>query len=505
MKKNALGYRLIFGYLGIFLVLIGLIVISPLIVLFFYPAEAGVAVNFYPVGLGSIVLGVSLSLILLKGRDKKRLGKYQDFMLISMIWVSAIIIGSLPFLFRGDMNFTNSVFEATSGFTTTGLSVFDFASNTNLYGYHVYTLYRSLLMFFGGVGLVLVLVSALSDRYGMRLYSSEGHTDRLLPNLAKSSRFILSIYLGIIVVGALAYTFSGMDFFDAINHSIAAVGTGGFSTNPNGILFVGGNTIAIEIISILLMIAGATNFMIHLFIIQGKFKKVIRDLEVRFILVLLMIFIPLFVIAIYYSNSLGGIGAVSFYDSLRLGSFYMVSSITTTGFNSFQPIAELGPAVILMSCCLMLVGGAAGSTAGGIKLSRVFIALKEMYYTLFDRVSSKRVLKPRIYYRYGEEKELDNEVFKESTSYFFLYILVLFVGALVITLFPAGVSFKDAIFESSSALATTGLSVGVTHASQHPGILWVLTILMLFGRLEIMTIYYSFLRLSRDILGKETI
>jgi trk system potassium uptake protein TrkH len=505
MKKIASGYRLIFGYLGIFLVLIGLIVISPLIILIFYPAESGVAVNFYSVGLASIGVGVLLSFILLKGRDKKRLGKYQDFLLISLIWIAAILIGSMPFLFRGDMNFTNSVFEATSGFTTTGLSVFDFTLDPDVYGYHIYTLYRSLLIFFGGVGLVLVLVSALSDRYGMRLYSSEGHNDRLLPNLAKSSRFILSIYSGIIFIGAVAYTISGMNFFDAINHSIAAVGTGGFSTNPNGILFVGGNATAIEIISIFLMMAGATNFMIHLFIIQGKFKKVFRDLEVRFILMMLFIFIPLFTLAIYYGNGLGGLGQISFYDSLRLGAFYMVSSITTTGFNSFQPIAILGPAIILMSSCLMLIGGAAGSSAGGIKLSRVFIVLKEMYYTLFDRVSSKRVIKPRFYFRYGEEKELDNDIFKESASYLLIYILALFVGALLITMFPASVSFQDAIFESSSALATTGLSVGVTHATQHPGVLWVLTVLMLFGRLEIMTVYYAFLRLGRDVLRKETI
>jgi trk system potassium uptake protein TrkH len=296
-----------------------------------------------------------------------------------------------------------------------------------------------------------------------------------------------------------------MNFFDAINHSIAAVGTGGFSTNPNGILFVGGNATAIEIISIFLMMAGATNFMIHLFIIQGKFKKVFRDLEVRFILMMLFIFIPLFTLAIYYGNGLGGLGQISFYDSLRLGAFYMVSSITTTGFNSFQPIAILGPAIILMSSCLMLIGGAAGSSAGGIKLSRVFIVLKEMYYTLFDRVSSKRVIKPRFYFRYGEEKELDNDIFKESASYLLIYILALFVGALLITMFPASVSFQDAIFESSSALATTGLSVGVTHATQHPGVLWVLTVLMLFGRLEIMTVYYAFLRLGRDVLRKETI
>lgn len=503
MKKVASGYRLIFGYLGIFLILIGIICLLPLLALPFYPAEAGIADNFYIVGLASILGGLLLSILLLRGREKERLGKHQDFVLLVLIWVAAIVIGAIPFLLRGDMNFTQSVFESTSGFTSTGLTVFNFDVDPEL-GFHVYTLYRSLLIFFGAVGLVLVLASALSDRYGMRLYSSEGHNDKLIPNLAKSSRLILSIYSGIILIGTVAYMVAGMSFFDAFNHSITAVGTGGFSTSPNGVLFVGGNAIAIEIISYVLMLAGATNFVIHLLIIQGKFKKVFRDMELRFMMTLLVMFIPLFIISVYFTHS-SSLGELSFFDSVRLGTFYMISSVTTTGFNSYQPIAFLGPSLVFMSSCLMMIGGALGSTAGGIKQLRVASVVKGIYYSLADRISSKRIIRPHFFWRYGEEKEFSNEHYTESILFFVVYLLVLFVGTIAITIIPSGVSFGDAFFEVASAVTGTGLSVGVTFAAQNPAILWILSIVMFVGRLEIIAVYYAFLRIGRDILRQETV
>ena len=503
MKKVASGYRLIFGYLGIFLILIGIICLLPLLALPFYPAEAGIADNFYIVGLASILGGLLLSILLLRGREKERLGKHQDFVLLVLIWVAAIVIGAIPFLLRGDMNFTQSVFESTSGFTSTGLTVFNFDVDPEL-GFHVYTLYRSLLIFFGAVGLVLVLASALSDRYGMRLYSSEGHNDKLIPNLAKSSRLILSIYSGIILIGTVAYMVAGMSFFDAFNHSITAVGTGGFSTSPNGVLFVGGNAIAIEIISYVLMLAGATNFVIHLLIIQGKFKKVFRDMELRFMMTLLVMFIPLFIISVYFTHS-SSLGELSFFDSIRLGTFYMISSVTTTGFNSYQPIAFLGPSLVFMSSCLMMIGGALGSTAGGIKQLRVASVVKGIYYSLADRISSKRIIRPHFFWRYGEEKEFSNEHYTESILFFVVYLLVLFVGTIAITIIPSGVSFGDAFFEVASAVTGTGLSVGVTFAAQNPAILWILSIVMFVGRLEIIAVYYAFLRIGRDILRQETV
>jgi trk system potassium uptake protein TrkH len=252
------------------------------------------------------------------------------------------------------------------------------------------------------------------------------------------------------------------------------------------------------------MLAGATNFVIHLLLIQGKFKKVFRDMEVRFLLILLVIFIPLFSLSAYFTHS-PELGNLSFFDSLRLGSFYMISSITTTGFNSFQPIVNLGPAMVFMSGVLMMFGGALGSTSGGIKQLRVASVIKGVYYSLVDRISSKRIIRPRYFSRYGEEKEFTLEHYSESVMFVILYVLILFLGTIAVTLVPAGIGFDDAFFEVSSALTNTGLSAGITHAGQNPAILWILSVVMFVGRLEIIAVYYSFLRLGRDIMRKETI
>ena len=125
------------------------------------------------------------------------------------------------------------------------------------------------MLFFGGVGLVLVMVSVLSDRHGMRLYSAEGHSDRLLPNLVKSARMIIAIYTGYILSGTFLYMVFGMDWFDALNHSIAALSTGGFSTRAESIGYY--NSAAIEAVTIVLMLLGCTNFLAHLYLIRGKF------------------------------------------------------------------------------------------------------------------------------------------------------------------------------------------------------------------------------------------
>ena len=157
MKKLASGYRLIFGYLGIFLVFISIITFLPLVMLIFYPLESAVWWNFALPGGATLIVGLILYFTLIFRRDRARLGRHQDQLLLVQVWVIAILICAVPFVLSGKMTFTESVFEATSGFATTGLTRF------NMWDSHVFIFYRSLLLFFGGVGLVLIITSALSD------------------------------------------------------------------------------------------------------------------------------------------------------------------------------------------------------------------------------------------------------------------------------------------------------------------------------------------------------
>ena len=178
----------------------------------------------------------------------------------------SILISAMPFYMTGLFSFTESVFEVTSGYSTTGFTVVNVETIPP-----IFLIYRSLLQFFGGVGFVLVLTSAISDRLNMRLYNAEGHSDKLVPNLIRSGRIILSIYVGYILVGTIFLVIFGMTPFDALNHAICAVATGGFSTKAMSIGYY--DSVKIEVTIMILMLLGGTNFFVHLMLIRGKLKK----------------------------------------------------------------------------------------------------------------------------------------------------------------------------------------------------------------------------------------
>lgn len=497
--KQAKGYRLIFGYLGIFMVAVGIICLLPLFALFAYNSEVEYAKNFYIPGLASIVVGIGLSFLLFK-REKQQLGKHQDSVLLVLIWLVSVLVASVPFVMLG-MSFTDSVFETASGFATIGLTVF------NRFDLHVYTLYRALLALFGGVGLVLVVTSAISDRYGLKLYTSEGHNDKLMPNLVKSARLILGIYLAYILIGSLALWLAGMPIFDAICHSISALATGGFSSRAGGFseAAAGGNVLALEIIICVLMVLGSTNFLIHLFLLTGKWKRVFRDCEFRLFGILILIGVPLFILSVFLNNN-----SMNFGDAARYGAFTFFSAITTTGYSN-APVGmslsnTIGNSTMFLIVALTIVGGGIGSTAGGVKQYRIAVMCKSFYWSMKNKGSSKRMVYPHYIWRCGEHKEVTGADSIEAYSFGALYMVILLVGAGIITLLETsnGVTYGDSLFEFANAISSAGLTCGLTSIAS-VGTKWVLIVGMFACRLEFIPIYFAFFRVGRDILRKETI
>ena len=230
MNNNLIkGIRLIIYYIGLFLMAIGFIILIPLIMIIFYHDNVQYAYCFLIPGLLSILLGYFINFFF-KGKKPANLENHQDSVLVICIWIIAILLSSFPFILTGKLNFTQAIFEVTSGYTTTGLSVINVEQWPE-----IFLFYRSLTLFVGGVGFVLIVTSAISDKLRLNLYEAEGHNDKLLPNLTKSSRLIFSLYFGYIVLGTILYLICGMNFFDALNHSIAALSTGGFSTKAGNI------------------------------------------------------------------------------------------------------------------------------------------------------------------------------------------------------------------------------------------------------------------------------
>lgn len=480
--KQATGFSLILGYLGITTMLAGGITLLPLFTLFFYPEEISQAKYFIIPGILAILIGYILNFYI-RGKEKGQLQKNQDMVIVLLTWIIAILVSAFPFVLSGNYSFTQAIFEATSGLSTTGFSIIDIANTPNIFFIH-----RSILLFFGGIGLVLIMTSVLSDVYGMRLYHAEGHADRLMPNLLKSARMIILIYSAYITIGVILYIIAGMSPFDAINHAISAVSTGGFSTKVESIGYY--NDPLIEWITIVLMILGSTNFLIHLMLIQGKFQTVLRHCETKFSLGIFAVLLPLSVILLFQS------GYTHAKEAFQDGVFQFVSALSTTGLQTIPTFSTWPASLIFIFVLLMLIGGSTGSTAGGLKQYRVYIVFKEMIWYIQGLFLSHRVIRIHTINRYGKMERIDFVEKNKIFIFILLYLSLFAMGTFIFTL--SGASLEYAMFEFSSAIGNVGLSIGVTNSEADPLIHWTAIIGMFVGRLEIYIVFLGLIQFYRE-------
>ena len=486
--KKLIGFPLIFSYLTMFMIVIGVIMMMPLISLFFDISEWQMSLNFLIPGLILIITGLSFQKFF-KKFEKSQLARHQDAVLVVATWVIAILLSTIPLLLLG-YSFTHAAFEITSGYSTTGLSIVDVTQAPKLL-----LLYRSFLQFFGGVGFVLVLTSAISDKLGMRLYQAEGHNDRLVPNLVKSGRIIMRIYVFYILLGIFFYVIFGMPLFDAINHSISAVATGGFSTKAASIGYY--QSLEIEIITMILMIFGGTNFFIHLLLFRRKFKDVFSHIELK------VFGIIAFVSILFGTLSVMNQMNLAFGESLRISSFQLISAITGTGYQNIDGFIALPSVLFFLIILTMILGAGTGSTAGGIKQYRIGLMAKAQYWQIKDMLSHKKTVRTKFINRLGKKMVIEQEDITQNYMFITTYIVVLLLGSFMIMLH--GHSFENSLFEFASTIGTVGLSVGILNASAPNVLLWTGTFGMFLGRLEFYVIFIAISKVVLDITHKQVV
>ena len=486
--KKLIGFPLIFSYLTMFMIVIGVIMMMPLISLFFDISEWQMSLNFLIPGLILIITGLSFQKFF-KKFEKSQLARHQDAVLVVATWVIAILLSTIPLLLLG-YSFTHAAFEITSGYSTTGLSVVDVTQAPKLL-----LLYRSFLQFFGGVGFVLVLTSAISDKLGMRLYQAEGHNDRLVPNLVKSGRIIMRIYVFYILLGIFFYVVFGMPLFDAINHSISAVATGGFSTKAASIGYY--QSLEIEIITMILMILGGTNFFIHLLLFRRKFKDVFSHIELK------VFGIIAFVSILFGTLSVMNQMNLAFGESLRISSFQLISAITGTGYQNIDGFIALPSVLFFLIILTMILGAGTGSTAGGIKQYRIGLMAKAQYWQIKDMLSHKKTVRTKFINRLGKKMVIEQEDITQNYMFITTYIVVLLLGSFMIMLH--GHSFENSLFEFASTIGTVGLSVGILNASAPNVLLWTGTFGMFLGRLEFYVIFIAISKVVLDLTHKQVV
>ena len=351
----------------------------PLLTLIFYPAELSNAKFFIIPGGAIICLGYLLALIL-KDKAKGHLQKHQDAVLVVSVWLIAIMSSALPFMLTGNYSFSQAVFEATSGWSTTGLTVVDVSQTP-----HIFLMHRSLTTFFGAIGLLLVVLSLLSDNDGAKLYNFKGRSNKMIPNLLHTLKMILAIYAAIIGAGAIMYKIYGMPWFDAFNHAITAVSTGGFSTKADSIGFY--HSAPIELISIVLMLSGSISFIAYFNLLQGKYKIFFKSCEFKFTVILCLLGIP--ILAVLLRHSWAG----SLPQAFRIAGFQFISALTTTGFCTVNSFNAWPASTLFIIILAMLTGGGSHSTAGGLKQFRVCILLKNILWQIDTKFAHKRVVK----------------------------------------------------------------------------------------------------------------
>ena len=475
-------YRAILGYTGLIWTIAGAVILSPLLALFFYPEELELAWGFVLPGLALVVVGGLLWRFFVPKKTIS-LSLPEGSVIVILAWLIAIAVGTIPFVLIQGLNFTQAAFESTSGWTTTGLSVVDVTQASRLI-----LLYRSNIELAGGGGFAIVALSAISGLSGAGLTSAEGRSEQLAPNVRRSAKLVLSIYSGYAVVGILALWLAGMGWFDAVNHSFAALSTGGFSTRTNSIGYW--DSPAVEIVTIVLMILGTLNFLTSYFLLRGKLKSVFRNGEVR----LMAVIIPLCALIVFF-----GI-AVSLYETLgkgiRVAIFETVTALSTTGFSTvgYGDWSSLGWTILII---LMLIGGGTGATAGGIKQFRIYALYRALLWEVKRMLQPKNTLTEPDYWQGDRRNFLDDSQIRTIALFIFLYFVVFFIGVIVTAAY--GNSLPDSLFEYASSLGTVGLSIGVTSADAPVGLLWTQIVGMFLGRLEFFTVFIGIIRLLKDV------
>jgi trk system potassium uptake protein TrkH len=451
-------FYLIFKNLGIVMQGIGVVMLIPILVAIIYgETDYG---GYFISGILSISIGFLFRHIF---PEKTSMRLKHGMILAAIAWLWAALMGSICLMYSTDVSFLNAYFESMSAWTGSGLSIY---TNVQILPQSVLFL-RSLMQWVGGLGVVIVVIGVLirPGTTASRLYKAEARDEKIKPSIANTVRTIWWIYLFYTVVGIVLYILAGMSVFDAINNCFTNLSTGGMSVKNDNIGAY--NSTAVTIVTIILMTIGGTSFLVHYKALKGKVLDVFRDIQFQAMIIIVVIFSILLL-------------TVSKFTTLN-SVFFVVSALSCTGSNTV-PISTMTGWTDFTKVLLavaMIIGMAAGSTSGALKLIRIVTLVKGIYWEVLKILSPERSVISR---KIGGKTVQDAEI-KEAGSYTFLYLFLIFISWLVFMAY--GYGGINSLFEIASAQGNVGLSVGITSPTM-PTIPEILLIIgMWVGRIEI--------------------
>jgi trk system potassium uptake protein TrkH len=475
INRKDVNIRIIIRILSFLLLIEGIFMWFSLPFSFYY--KSGDAWPIFISGL--ITSGAGGIVLLLLGKKRNdRMGKREGYIIVSLAWVVISLYGTLPFLISGQItSFTDAFFEVISGFTTTGASIL-----TDIEAMSKGLLFwRSMTHWIGGMGIIVLSLAILPflGIGGMQLFAAEvpGPTpDKLHPRITGTAKRLWSIYVLFTVLETILLMFGGMDLFDALCHSFGTMATGGFSTQNASVALY---SPYIQYVIIVFMFLAGVNFTLHYFLLHGRIKKFLQNEEFKFYATVVILFTVVITAIILFND--GGAAEKVFRDSL----FQVISIVTTTGFVSADYLAWPALAWFLIFV-LMFSGGSAGSTGGGIKSIRHLLLFKASAAEL------KKLIHPKAFItvRYNGNSVKKDYIFN-ILAFFLFYVIIFGVGTVVMS--AIGLDFETAIGATIASLGNIGPGIGhvgpVDNYAAIPDIgKWVLSFLMLLGRLELFTV-----------------
>jgi len=448
--------EMVVGFLMLTVPLIDLLTFKPL------------SVEFLTTGILIIVVGYLSNII-----EAPPISLIEGVFSISLAWVLISFEAAIPLMFALRISFIDALFESVSGFTGTGFTVL-----TGLdYMKPSIVTWRSIMQWSGELGVVVfaMLIFPYFYRYGSRAYGIERPV-KIEASFYRTAQRLIMTYILFTGVGLILFIYTGMNFYEAFNHVLTAIATGGMSTYDNGYEVIYQRSHLTYIPVTLWMIIGGMNFVLLDRLIRGDFKSVVKSEEFQTYIYTMLTLIFVTILSYYL------IEGYDVWTSITYGLFNQVSGMTTTGFN-LGKIGDLKSFTKFTLIIGMFIGGMTFSTAGGIKTFRLLIILKKIKVASIANIVSSN---------FEKSIRVDGNIIDESEVsatliYPIIHIFIVTLGAALMSIY--GYSFIDTLFEATSAASCVGLSVGVVTPHSPVGVKIIIMILMMLGRIEYIQLY----------------
>lgn len=473
--KSLAFIKLIFLLLSI----IAITMLLPTGVAFFYGESSVYSAFLIPI-LSCLVLG---GIFLFFGRKVKAIFSIKfGFLAVAILWISASILGAMPFFLSGYIpSFTDAFFESVSGFTTTGATILSDVEHLP----RSLNLWRAQMHWLGGMGIVALTVALMPilGVGGFQLIKAETtgpEKGKITPKITVTAKILWFIYLAFTIIQTILLVIAGMDFIDALSHTFSTLGTGGFSTRNSSLAYY--NSPLIDWICIVFMFLAGINFSLYFRVLTGNIKDLFSNTELKayFIIVFVSIFLVSIAIFPQYQNLA---------QTLRYAAFQVISIISTTGFANANYL-EWIPGAQVVLFLLMFIGGCSGSTAGGIKVVRWVVLQKQAANEIKKMLHPHGVFTIQLNDRAGRK-----DVVYSVAAFFFIYFLMLTISTIITTF--SGVDILTSFIASLSMLGNIGPGFGRVgpvdnYSFFSPFVKWWYCFTMLAGRLELYTMLIFF-------------